>query len=151
MRLIALAVMFASLSHSVAAAPDSNVVEGVFTAPGDVPALTRRALNCIAQIPSGSTDAPSIVSSDIAGGRVVAHITFEYIGAGAIPTTVRGRSTLTLVATAGGFRLGHTAIEAFDATASGWRPNGDQYVTARLAEIDDDLAGCMHQLSETGM
>lgn len=149
MRLIVLALMFASLGLPVAAAPAADGVEAVYKAPGDIPTLTRRALSCIPQIPSGSTDAPTIVSSDVPGGRVVANITFEYIGAGAIPTTVRGRSTLALTATAGGFRIGHTAIEAFEDPA-GWRPNGDQYVTARLAEINDDVAACMQRDSGTG-
>lgn len=141
MRLAAFALIVAGLGLPAAAA---DGVEAAYKAPGDVPALARRAQSCIAQIPSGATDAPAIVSSDVAGGRVVANITFEYIGAGAIPTTVRGRSTLALAATAGGFRISHTAVEAFEDPA-GWRPSGDPYITARLAEIDEDLAACMQR------
>lgn len=143
-RLLVLTVMVASVALPLSSAGAANGVEATYPAPGDIPTLVQRALSCISQIPSGATDAPSIVSSDRPAGQITAAITFEYIGAGAIPTTVRGRSTLTLVATAGGFEVRHTAVQSLD-DATGWRPNDDPYITARLAEINEDLGTCMQR------
>ena len=143
-RLLVLTVMIASLALPLSSARAADGLEAAYPAPGDIPTLAHRALSCISQIPSGATDAPRVVSSDLPGGQITAAITFEYIGAGAIPTTVRGRSTLTLMAAAGGFKVRHTAVQSL-VGATGWRPNDDPYITARRAEIDEDLAACMQR------
>lgn len=123
----------------------TRVESPVMEASGDHQAITRRALTCIAQLLTpGVVDAPSVRSSDIEAGTIVATNSFHYTY-GLLQVT--GRTTLTFEARDGPFRVTHTNIEQLLDANQGWRPIGTwrfsggdaakaaiEGVTARLAQ-----------------
>lgn len=76
---------------------------------GEHQAITRRALTCIAQLLTpGVVDAPSVRSSDIEAGTIVATNSFHYTYG--LLQVGSGHTTLTFEARDGPFRVTHTNI-----------------------------------------
>lgn len=143
---LAFAVLAAAGSAHAAPPPPPELI---VQAPGkDVATLTRRALICIPQnTQPGFVDVPAIVSSDVAGGLVVANNAFDYEDKGFLRTLERGRSTLTFEAKEGRFRISHSNVEGFMG-AMGWRPYTSKFLSARLERINEAVAACVSAATE---
>lgn len=84
-------------------------LEAVFEAPGmKAREMSGKGSACIAQtLKPGLANAPTITSSDLEGGRIVANNYYQG------EDGVRMRSTLTFEAKDGRFRITHSDVEAF--------------------------------------
>ena len=99
-----------------------RVESPVYEAEGDHQAITKRALVCVAQtVRPGLTDAPTVTSSDLDAGVIVANNAFE-VTSGLL--RVRARTTLTVQAKDGRFRIVHTNIEQYLDASYGWTKVG---------------------------
>lgn len=93
---------------------------GPWEAQGSASDLTRKGATCIARIlKPGFTTAPTIVSSDIEGGRIVANTAYEIPGI--LGVSVRSRAKATLEAKDGRFRITFAEVEEF-LDGMGWMP-----------------------------
>ena len=134
----------------------------VYDAEGDHQAITKRAITCIAQtIKPGFTTAPTIISSDIESGIIVANSSFEYTWGlfGMIQETARTK--LTFQAKDSRFRIVNTDIEEMysgppNASISvEWQPVGTwksasqeaSALKAAAQTISDKLAACVKSKS----
>lgn len=121
-----------------------QVESRVFQTTGDHQAITKRALTCINQIiRPGFINAPTVKSSDVDAGVIVANNGFDY--SDGISKTM-ARTTLTFEAKDGRFKITHTDIEQFIESKyatlnSGWNPvglwwgSGGRQVEKRVQEI----------------
>lgn len=135
------------------ATPLDRVESEVFQTTGDHQAITKRAVTCITQIiRPGFVDAPTITSSDIESGTIVANngFTYEFGILGGVEQTAR--STLTFQAKDGRFRIVHTNIEQFAKgpwTSKGWSPiyvawgTGGTEAKDALNRISNKVASCV--------
>ena len=122
---------------NAAAAPQylERVESPVYETEGDHQAISRRALTCIAQIVRpGLTDAPTVLSSDLDAGVIVANNAFK-VTTGLFDADAR--TTLTFEAKDGRFRITHTNVEQFLDAHYGWTA----VPTARLSLGDKVQAG----------
>ena len=119
MRRLAQITMAAAMvsGPAIAAEYPETVQSPVFESAGDHMMLAKRAATCLAQNTGLSGQA---IQSDLDGGTVVGASLFSY-SQGGIPWSVR--STLTVEAKDGRFRLTHTNLtqkQGGPAVASGW-------------------------------
>lgn len=135
-----------------------NRIESVvFEATGDHQAIAKRGATCIAQIAKpGLVNAPIIVSSDFDAGVIVANNNFKFSIHGFLGVALEetGRTTLTLQAKDGRFRIVHTSIEQFieypgsSIPSQGWSPvytaapNASDFKTT-VDEISQKIADCV--------
>lgn len=124
-----------------------RVESPVYEADGDHQAITRRALVCIAQVVRpGLTNAPTVTSSDVEGGLIVANNAFEFTS-GLMKS--EARTTLTFQAKDGRFRITHTNIEQYLDASYGWTKvgtwkfSGGEKVQAAAQAISDRIADCV--------
>ena len=124
-----------------------RVESSVFETVGDHQSITKRAMICIAQIVKpGFVNAPTIVSSDIETGTIVANNSFRYSYGLLSPTA---RTTMTFQAKDGRFRIIHTGIEQFLDAQTGWTPigtwtfSGGDSAREAIESISAALAKCV--------
>lgn len=132
-----------------------TVVSPVYDAPGSQAEIARRGQTCMAQIlKPGTVDATVIRSADLAGGVIVGQNAFEYVEKSlGMKLASRARSTVTLEAKDGRFRVTHSDVETFMqyggarwVPAKVWRDKGDaDPLKAALAKISDELAACVRE------
>jgi hypothetical protein len=125
----------------------------VFEAQGDHQAIAKRAVTCITQIVRpGLINAPTITSSDLESGTIVANNGFSYSFGllGGVERTAR--STMTFQAKDGRFRITHTNIEQFASGQWGgnrWEPifvawgTGGKEARDALYQISSKVASCV--------
>lgn len=140
-----------------------SIQSPVLEAAGDKAALTRRAATCLAQNGGGAGQA---IQTDTDGGTTVAPMLFPYRDAG-IPWSVR--STLTVEAKDGRFRMTHTNLthmqggpasqrgwSIFDgstnhsserewARVGKWRFSGGERVETAAQELSQKIAACIQK------
>lgn len=123
-----------------------RVESPVFETVGTHQEITKRAITCIAQIVKpGLVNAPTIVSSDIKSGVIVANNSFKF-SYGLLETTAR--TTLTFQAKDGRFRIVHASIEQLS-DARGWigigtwRFSGGDAAKEAIEAISQSLATCV--------
>jgi hypothetical protein len=125
MRRLNLAVTIITLVSRPAQAATAyleRVESPVYSVEGDVSSITRRAATCSAQIlKPGLVAAPTILNVDVVGGVVVANNAFDYsekvFGS---PLISPARTTVTIEAKTGRFRIVHTDIQVLN--LGDWRP-----------------------------
>jgi hypothetical protein len=137
----------------------------VYDAEGDHQAITKRAVTCIAQtIKPGFTTAPTIISSDVESGVIVANSSFQYTWGlfGMIQETARTK--LTFQAKDSRFRIVNTDIEEMYSgpqnagISVNWQPVGTwksasqeaSALTASAQTISDKLAACVKAKAAAG-
>jgi hypothetical protein len=148
MRSIAPVLLAVSLgSPAMAAEYLTSVTSEVFQTEGTHDEIARRAQSCIAQ-KLHAANGPVILSSDPEAGIVTARNEFEY---GNLPRW-KLRSTLTLEAKDGRFRMVHTNIERFNDGALGgpgwygvgkWWGSGSKRVEKELTDTAAAVAKCV--------
>jgi hypothetical protein len=147
----ATAIAVASSPAHAAAKYLDSVESPVFQTSGDHQAISKRALTCIAQIiKPGFIDAPTVKSSDLDAGIIVANNGFDYSD-NFSKTPVR--TTLTFEARDGRFKITHSDIEQFIDPKFGfssgwmrvgaWAGSGSKRIEQRAQEISAKLADCV--------
>jgi hypothetical protein len=135
----------------------------VYETEGDHQAITKRAITCIAQtIKPGLTAVPTIISSDLDAGTIVANNQFIYTFGLGNMLTYTARTILTFQAKDGRFRIINTDIEDIYSgrplPGSGpdeWQKvinkkyAGANVLTSTVMQIDDKLAACVKNNTST--
>jgi hypothetical protein len=149
--LIGSGIVSASFAGEDASQADTrylNRVESiVFETVGNHQEITKRASTCIAQIVKpGLVNAPTIISSDVEAGVIVANNSFKF-SRGLLETTAR--TTLTFQAKDGRFRIIHTSIEQLLDAQQGWIGigtwtfSGGDAAKEAIEAISQSLATCV--------
>ena len=149
------AIVISATALIVAASPAyasakylDSVESPVFQTAGDHQAITKRALTCIAQIiKPGFIDAPTVKSSDLDAGIIVANNGF---GASWGLLTVSVRTILTFEAKDGRFKITHTSIEDFSGYPNNqwgkvgiWPGSGYKHIDEGAQTISKNVADCV--------
>lgn len=140
MKIFVVASASIALSQTALAAEYlSDITSEVYQTPGSPRDITKRAVTCITQnLAPGSNDAQLIISSDPDSGVTVARNAIQYTD-GLIQWQVR--STFTLEAREGRFRIVQTRLERFNRqwgpigkwTGSGWKKAQDVFAASAAA------------------
>lgn len=145
-RILTAAALTLALATPAAAAQQLERVESPpLEAAGSARELVGRGRTCMARV-LGSRPV-----TDLEGGVVVAASRFAYTERLLIPLAWEGRSTVTLEASDGRFRVTHTDIAQRSREGYAWGPvnlwrarDGDR-IRAELEAITADLAACVRQ------
>lgn len=138
-----------ALALALVSPPDylTLVQSPVYEAPGTPSDLARRGEICMARLLAGGrAGGQVIVSSDPAGGAVVATNAMEYRDG---LLTWQMRSRVTFQARDSRYRIEHTSIERFNEQAGGWTPVGkwwgSGWVKAEdaLKAVSTSIASCV--------
>lgn len=127
----------------------SKVESRVYEASGGPADIARRASSCIARlVKPGFTTAPTIVSSDIEAGQIVANSAFTFTERFIFVFDYTGRAKLLFEARPDRFRITFSEVEHF-VDGYGWRPisrpkkhdpNGAE---SMMLAIADEVAECV--------
>lgn len=123
---------------------------GPWDSPGTTSVIARKGSTCLAKIlKPGLVAAPTIISSDIEGGRVVANNAYEIMGILGSPQ--RARSTVTFEARDGRFRIIFSDVEEY-IDRMGWGPvrvrNGPHDAPRQVFALNDiatKIANCVRE------
>lgn len=123
-------------------------IAGPWETPGSTAAITRKGSTCLAKaLKPGVTSAPTIISSDIEGGRIVANNAYE--ADGLLGRPMQSRSTVTFEAKDGRFRIIFSDVEEFIGSM-GWQrvrvrngPHDAPRQVFALSQIGTKVANCV--------
>lgn len=120
----------------------------VYEATADRHEIVRRAYICLSQtLKAGISGTPPVISQDPDAGVLVANNAFTFSW-GFVPMKISARSTITLEAKDGRFRITHTNIEQFDERL-GWHPvwtgteTTEKSVAAAVGRVSEEVANCV--------